>query len=143
MERQAREQKSMGNLLAIIVYVLIGFFVLSTFLAGYGIFALSKQIKQQSLTIDELDKHYAAENEKLNAQLDATRDTLAQAQAQIGRQQALILQEQEAINKLAVTGEANAAALRQERTARADEDAELRDRLRSLEYHGGATTQRY
>jgi hypothetical protein len=70
-------------------------------------------------------------------------DTLTQAQAQIGRQQALILQEQEAINKLSAANEATAAALRTERNARADENSELRDRLKSLEYHGGSTTQHY
>ena len=143
MERQAREQKSIGNLLAIVVYVLIGFFVLGSSLAGYGIYALSKQIKKQSLTIDEVDKRYAAENQKLDARLQATLDTLTQAQAQIGRQQALILQEQEAINKLAAANEATASALRQERAARADEESTLRARIRDLEYHGGPTTQRY
>ncbi|MCE0499297.1 MAG: hypothetical protein LV481_15260 [Methylacidiphilales bacterium] len=142
MERQAREQKSIGNLLAIVVYVLIGFFVLGSSLAGYGLYALSKQIEKQSLTIDELDKRYAAENQKLGTQLQATLDNLTQAQAQIGRQQSLILQEQEEINKLSASIEANAAALRQERAARAEDESDLRARIRDLEYRG-PTTQRY
>jgi hypothetical protein len=143
LERQSREQKSIGNLLAIVVYVLIGFFVIGSSLAGYGIYALSKQIKQQSLTIGDLDRKYASENQKLDGRLQATLDNLTQAQAQIGRQQALILQEQEAINRLSAANDVNAAALRQERAARADEEADLRARIRDLEYHGGTTTQRY
>ena len=145
MERQAREQKSIGSLLAIVVYVLIGFFVLGSSLAGYGIYVLSQQIEKQDVTIGDLDKRYAAENQKLNTQLQATVDSLAQAQAQINRQQALILQEQEAINRATAASEANAAALRQERSARAEQEADLRDRIRSLDYRssGGTTTQRY
>jgi hypothetical protein len=143
LERQSREQKSICSLLSILVYVLIGFFVLGSSLAGYGIYALSKQIKQQSLTIGDLDKKYASENQKLDERLQATLDNLTQAQAQIGRQQALILQEQEAINKVSAANDANAAALRQERAARAEEEADLRARIRDLEYHGGSTTQHY
>ena len=140
MERQAREQKSIGGLLAIIVYVLIGFFVLGSSLAGYGIYALSKQVQKQSLTIDELDRHYAAQNRALTEQLKSTMDTLAQAQAQIGRQQELILKQQDAINKLLTAGDATAASLRQERLIRADETSALRGRVRDLE---NRTTQRY
>lgn len=142
MERQAREQKSIGGLLSIIVYVLIGFFVLGSSLAGYGIYALSKQLQKQSLTIGELDRHYAAQNQALTEQLKSTMDTLAQAQAQIGRQQELILRQQEAINKLLTASDATAASLRQERLIRADETSALRGRVRDLE-NRGSTTQRY
>jgi len=142
VERQSREQHSIGGLLTIIVYVLIGFFVLTSSLAGYGIYALSKQIQKQSLTMGELDRHYAAENQALTNQLKSTMDTLAQAQAQIGRQQELILRQQDAINKLMVANDAVAASLRQERSIRADETSNLRSRVNQME-SAGRTTQRY
>ncbi|HUB66563.1 MAG TPA: hypothetical protein VL981_03665 [Candidatus Methylacidiphilales bacterium] len=152
MERQAREQKSIGSILAIVVYVLIGFFVLGAGLAGYGLYSLSKRIEGQSVTIADLDKRYSAESQKLGtqiqqlgAQLQAADENLAQAQVQIGHQQALLLQEQEEINKLIAANDNTAMALRQERAARADEEADLRARIRSLEYRNGSstTTQRY
>ena len=142
VERQAREQKSIGGVLAIVVYVLIGFFVLGASLAGYGLYAISKQLHQQSLTIDELDKRYAAQQQVLAAQLNATIDTLTKAQAQIGREQELILQQQEAINKLIAANDATATALRQERQSRASETASLRERVNNLE-NRGSTIQRY
>jgi len=142
VERQAREQKSVGGVLSIIVYVLIGFFVVGALLAGYGIYAITKQLHQQSLTIDELDKRYAARHEVLAAQLNTTIDTLSKAQAQIGREQELILQQQEAINKLIAADDAASTALKQERQARASETASLRARVNSLE-NRGSSTQRY
>jgi hypothetical protein len=142
IERQAREQKSMGGVLAIVVYVLIGFFVLGASLAGYGLYAISKQLHQQSLTIDDLDKRYAAQHEALAAQLNATIETLTKAQAQIGREQELIMQQQEAINKLIAANDATATALKQERQSRASETASLRARVNSLE-NRGSSTQRY
>ena len=142
IERQAREQKSIGGVLAIVVYVLIGFFVLGASLSGYGLYAISKQLHQQSLTIDDLDKRYAAQHEALAAQLNTTIDTLSKAQAQIGREQELILQQQEAINKLIAANDATSNALKQERQARASETASLRARVNNLE-NRGTTTQRY
>jgi len=142
VERQTREQQSIGGLLTIIVYVLIGFFVLTSSLAGYGLYALSKQLQKQSLTMGELDRHYAAENQALTAQLKSTMDTLTQAQAQIGREQELILRQQEAINKLMTANDAVAASLRQERLIRADETSTLRSRVNQME-SSGRSSQRY
>jgi len=142
VERQAREQKSVGNLLAYLVYGLIALFVIGSGLAGYGLTVLSKQIAGQSVTISDLDKHYAQANLDLNAKLASTNDTLNQAQAQINRQQDLIVKQQETINRLLTAMEENAAAVRQERLARAEETASLRARLKDLEYRG-PTTQKY
>jgi hypothetical protein len=142
VERQAREQKSVGGVLSIVVYVLIVFFVIGASLAGYGLYAITKQLHQQSLTIDELDKRYAAKHEILAGQLNTTIDTLTRAQAQIGREQELILQQQEAINKLIAADDAASTALKQERQARASETASLRARVNSLE-NRGTSTQRY
>jgi len=133
VERQSREQKSVGNVLAIVVYVLIGFFLLSSGFAAYGIYALSKQLHEQSLTIDELDKRYAEKHDALAAQLNSTLDTLTKAQGQISRQQELITQQQETINKLITAADTTATAVRQERQTRAGETASLRARLNNLE----------
>jgi septal ring factor EnvC (AmiA/AmiB activator) len=142
VERQSREQKSVGNVLAIAVYALIGFFVVGAGLAGYGAHVIFVQLHQQSVTVSDLDNRFSEENKELNAKLATTLDTLTQAQAQIGREQELILKQQEAINQLMTVSAANTSALRQEKQARADETAQLRAQLKRLEY-SGPTTQRY
>ncbi len=132
-ERQAREQKSMGGIIAIIVYSLVGLFALGTILAGYGAYVITRQIHKQSLTLSDLDTRYTAENHALTVQLQATNDSLSRSLAQIARQQELLTRQQDALNKLADAAEANTAAWRQERQARAAEAASLRSRIRDLE----------
>jgi len=142
VERQSREQKSVGNILAYVVYGLIGFFVISAGLALYGADVIFKQIHDQSVTVSDLDQRYAAANKDLNAKLAATQDTLGQAQAQIARQQDLILRQQEELNRLIAATNDNANALKAEKQARAQETASLRAQVRDMEYRG-ATTQKY
>ncbi len=139
VDRQAREQKSVGGVLTLLVYSLIGFFVVGAGLAGYGAYVVSVQLHQQSVTVSDLDNRFSAENKALNARLAAAQDTLAQAQAQIGREQELILKQQEAINQLLTLSANNASALRQEKQARAEETAQLRTRVKNLEYTGPST----
>ena len=144
VERQSREQKSVGDLLSILVYSLIGLFVVGAILAGYGAYAVSKELQQQSLTVSELDKHYAAENRDLNAKLANNVDTLMQAQAQIAREQELIVKQQDTINKLLSATQDNANALRLEKQQRSDEAASLRARLKNVEYTApGTSAHRY
>jgi hypothetical protein len=150
VDRQAREQKSVGGVLSIIVYVLIGFFVLTASLAGYGTYALSKQIHKQSLTIDDLNTRYNAETDALTAKIATANDNVtqvqAQSQAQEARLQDLIVKQQDSINKLIAADNAATSALHTERQTRAEETASLRARLRNLEYKGpgtSTTTQRY
>ncbi len=133
IERQAREQKSVGGVLSIVVYVLIALFVLGASLSGYGLYAISKQLKAQSLTMDDLNRSYTEKNQTLTAQLNTTIETLTKAQAQIGREQELILQQQEAINKIITANDATSTALRQEKQSRASETASLRARVNNLE----------
>jgi hypothetical protein len=140
IERQTREQKSIGGILNLIVYSLIGVFVLFVALAAYGAHDLSRQIQKQSITVSDLDSRYAAENEALTAQLKTTQEALIQVQAQAGRQQELLLHQQETIGKLAAASDETVKALNQERAARASESSErasetasLRVRVRSLE----------
>jgi hypothetical protein len=142
VERQSREQKSVGDLLSIIVYTLIGLFVIGASLSGYGTYVIFKQLRQQSVTVSDLDARLSAQNSALATQLQTTVTTLSEAQAQIGREQELILKQQETINKLIAAAQDNAAAIRTERATRADETASIRERLRDLEYRG-PTTQKY
>lgn len=149
VERQSREQKSVGDLLSYVVYGLIGFFVLGAGLAGYGSYVIFQRLHDQSQTVSELDSRYAAANKDLNAKLASlgsslatTQDTLGQAQAQITRQQDLIVKQQEELNRLISETSDNASAVRQEKQARTQDTASLRERIRDLEYRNGST-QKY
>jgi hypothetical protein len=133
VERQAREQRSVGNVLAYIVYAIGALLILGAGLAIYGGYTLSRQIHEQSMTINDLDARYSAQNLKLTQALTATDETLAQAQAQIRREQELILRQQDSINQLVTANNDCVAAIRQERSARAEETASLRTKIRSIE----------
>ncbi len=139
VERQSREQKSVGGILSILVYTLIGLFVVGASLAGYGAYVVTKQLDQQSVTMKDFDTRYAADYKDINVKLATTMDTLGQAQAQIGRQQELIVKQQETINKLLSAAEDNAAAIKLERSARAQDTANIKARLKDLEYTGPST----
>jgi hypothetical protein len=132
VERQSREQKSVGNILAYVVYGLIGFFVISAGLALYGADVIFKQIHDQSVTVSDLDQRYAAANKDLNAKLAATQDILIQAQAQIARQQSVIVNQQEELNRLIAATNDNLNAIKAEKQARAQETASLRAQVRDL-----------
>jgi len=140
VDRQSREQKSVGNILSYVVYALIAFFVISAALAGYGTKVIFDRLHDQSATVSDLDARYAAANKELNAKLATTQDTLNQAQAQILRQQDLILKQQEELNRIIAATNDNANAVKTEKQARAQEAAALRERVRDLE-NRGATFQ--
>jgi hypothetical protein len=134
VERQSREQKSVGSILSYVVYGLIAFFVISAVLAAYGADVIFKQLHDQSVTVNDLDARYAAANKDLNSKLATTQDTLSQAQAQIGRQQDLIVKQQEELNRLIAATTDNDTAIRAEKQARAQEASNLRSRIKDLEY---------
>jgi hypothetical protein len=133
VERQSREQKTVGNILAYIVYGFLAIFVLTVALAGYGGYTLTRQLHEQSATITDLDSRYDAANKDLTAKLAATQNTLQQAQAQIGRQQDLIVKQQEDFNRLLTATTANDAALKAEKAARQQDIAILRARVHELD----------
>jgi hypothetical protein len=144
IERQAREQRSVGSIINIVVGVLIALVILGGLLSGYGAYVLTKQVHQQSVTLTDLDNRYSIKNQALEAQIvsdnDALNQSLTQAKAQIGRQQELILRQQESINKLSTAGDKLASdddavqsMLRQERATRAAETANLRARVHLIE----------
>lgn len=143
VERQSREQKSVGSILSYAVWGLIGFFVVSAGLAIYGADVIFKQLHDQSVTVSGVDQKYDLATKDLNAKLTTTQDALTQAQAEIARQQDLILRQQEELNKLIAAVNDNSNALKAEKAARTQETASLRARLRDVEYTRGTSTQKY
>jgi uncharacterized coiled-coil protein SlyX len=141
VERQSREQKSVGNLLAYFVYGLIAVIVLGGGLAIYGSVIIFDKLHDQSATLSDLDAKYALKVNALNTQVSATQDTLTQAQAQIARQQDLINKQQEDLNRLLAALNDDANAIKSEKLVRTQETAALRARVRDLEYK--TTTQKF
>ena len=139
IDRQSREQKSVGSILSYVVYGLIAFFVIGTALAGYGGYVLSQRIHDQSVTVSDLDSRYAAANKDLTAKLAVTQDTLTQAQAQISRQNDLIVKQQDDLNRLIAASNDLTKALAAEKSTRAQENSSLRARVRDLEYEKPVT----
>ena len=142
VERQSREQKSVGSILSYIVYGLIAFFVISAGLAIYGADVIFKQLHEQSSTVADLDAHYTKLTTDLSTKLSATQEQLAAAQSQVTRQQDIILKQQEQLNQLIASSTANDAAVKAEKAARAGETAALRARLNKVEAKT-STIQKY
>jgi hypothetical protein len=143
VERQHREQKSVGNILSYVVYGFIALFVLGAILAGYGANVIFKQIHDQSVTVNDLDQKYAKVTTDLNAKLVATQETLKDAQAQNVRQQDLIVKQQDSINRLMADSNDTINALKLEKQTRTQETATLRSRLREVEYKASTNAQKY
>jgi hypothetical protein len=140
IDRQAREQKSIGGILNIIVYGLIAFFVLAAILAGYGAHDVYKQLHQQSVTVSDLDSRYAAANQQLTDELKATQQAVIQTQSQLNRTQELAVRQQDTLTRLQAALDAETEALREERATRAaetsirvSENSALRARVHALE----------
>lgn len=140
IDRQSREQKSIGGILNGIVYGLIAFFVIGAALAAYGAHDVYRQLHSQSVTVSDLDSRYAAANEQLNEQLKITEQSVIQLQGQLAHSQELALKQQDALTKLQAALDAETASLREERATRSaetsireSETAALRARVRTLE----------
>jgi hypothetical protein len=140
IDRQSREQKSIGGILSVVVYSLIGLFVIGTALAAYGAHDVYRQLHSQSVTVSDLDARYAAANQQLNDQLKVTEQSVIQLQGQLAHSEELALRQQDALAKLQAALEAETAALREERATRAaetsiraSETSALRTRIRNLE----------
>ena len=143
VERQSREQKSVGSILSYMVWGLIAFFVVSAGLAIYGADVIFKQLHDQSVTVSGVDQKYDLATKELTTKLASTQDALTLSQAENARQQDLILRQQEELNKLIAAVNDNSNALKAEKTARTQETASLRARLRDVEYTRGTSTQKY
>ena len=140
IDRQSREQKSIGGILNIIVYGLIAFFVIAAILAGYGAHDVYKQLHQQSVTVSDLDSRYSQATEQLGDQIKTTQQSVQQLQAQLNRTQELAVRQQDTITKLQAALDAEVEAMRQERATRAaetsirvSENSALRARIHALE----------
>ena len=140
IDRQAREQKSIGSILNLAVYALIGLFIFATALAAYGAHDVYKQLHAQSTTVSELDARYSAANQTMSDKLTSTQAGIQQVQAQLSHAQELILRQQDLLTKMQAMLDTQAQALREERATRAaetsiraQETAVLRSRLRALE----------
>lgn len=137
VDRQAREQKSVGSILSYVVYGLIAIFLLGAGLAGYGANIIFAKLHDQSATVSELDQKYEAANKILTVNLNTTQESLVQAQAQITRQQDVINRQQEQLNKLIGTTNDTLAALKVEKQARTQDSAVLRARIKDIEAREG------
>jgi hypothetical protein len=86
-ERQSKEQKTFGNVLATITYSILIAFVLVTALAGYGGYILLKRIRTQETSLAELDHRYEAELVATKEDLKRTSNFAQQLQGDLARQQ--------------------------------------------------------
>ncbi|NUN93376.1 MAG: hypothetical protein HUU04_06310 [Verrucomicrobiae bacterium] len=76
VQRQSREQKLFGTVVGALVYALVGAVLLVAGLAAYGGYVLSRQIKEQSATISEMEGRFNAQLAALSDSLKETRDTV-------------------------------------------------------------------
>jgi cell division protein FtsB len=140
IERQSREQKSVGGILNIIVYALIALFVCGGLFAAYGAHDVYKQLSAQSTTVSELDSRYSAANQQLTDQLKTTQQSVDALQGQLSHAQELLVRQNDVLTKIQASLDAQSEALRQERATRAaetsiraQENSVLRARLHALE----------
>jgi uncharacterized protein HemX len=129
-DRQRREQRAATNLLSGVAYIFLGGLVLLAVLAGFGGYVLWKQIKNQSVTVAQLNAKVDQQDTELSQRIEQIREEIkAQAEAQAATDQ----QQQDRIGKLASLQEKVAAALREEKDARAKDVVLLAKRLQKLE----------
>jgi hypothetical protein len=147
IERQAREQKSVGGILSIIVYCTVALLLIGGGLAFYGLYVLKEQVSGQAVTISDLQRKFDAKTTELQNRLLSTQETLNQALAQMNRENEVIVQQGEQINKLIKVGEdqaaalasvnsslnTTAAALARERSGRVYSTEEIKEKMRHLE----------
>lgn len=76
VQRQAREQRVFGSFLTTAAVILVSAILLVAVLAIYGGYVLSHQIKQQSVTIAQMESRFHAEITTLNDSLKQARDTV-------------------------------------------------------------------
>ena len=138
VERQSREQKSVGSILAYFVYGLIAVVVIGASLATYGTVIIFDRLHDHATSISSIDDKYAQKDAELTKAIVTMQDTLSQSNATIAQQRDLLNKQEEEINQLhAAINAANTAtadAIHAEARARANEAAALKARIRDLEY---------
>ncbi|MBI4025916.1 MAG: hypothetical protein HY360_13100 [Verrucomicrobia bacterium] len=85
--RQSREQKAVGSLLSGMAIALISSIVLVAILAAYGGWVLSRQIQQQSVTVQQLDAKLTTDIRKVRNDLKETVEAMNQAVNRLNAQQ--------------------------------------------------------
>lgn len=116
----------MNTLLSGMAYILIGAILLVASMAGYGGWMLWKQIQFQRVTVAQLDTKYEAEVKEL-------RETNAQLQSLLEKQDAFLRKQQGQINTLTALNEQNVANLKVETQARLRQEGLLGQRLQRVE----------
>jgi len=114
-ERQSKEQKAVGSILAWVSYSLIGAVLLIAGLAGLGGWTLYRMIQKQSVTVAELDSHYqgefAAVREQLSAEVLHLQGSLARTAERLEATSNLAIKQQETIKALLAQVEKQAGGL--------------------------------
>jgi hypothetical protein len=100
VERQNREQKSVGSILSYFVYGLIAVFVIAGALATYGSVVIFDKLHDQSTSISSLDDKYTQKDAELTKAIVTTQETLSQANATIAQQRDLLNKQEEEISQL-------------------------------------------
>jgi uncharacterized coiled-coil protein SlyX len=137
VERQSREQKSVGSILSYFVYGLIAVFVIGASLATYGTVIIFDRLHDHATSISSLDDKYAQKDAELTKAIVTMQDSLSQSNATIAQQRDLLNKQEEEINQLHAAinsaSSATADAIHAEARARANEAAALKARIRDLE----------
>lgn len=86
-DRQSREQKSFGNVLATVTYSILVAFILVTGLASYGGYVLFEKIRLQGQSIVDIDNRYSAEVVGLKEDLSRSHAEMQRIGDEVTRQQ--------------------------------------------------------
>ncbi len=147
VERQAKEQKSFGSVLSIVVYVLLAFVVTTAGLAGYGLYILKEQVSGQASTIHQLQDDEKVTTDALASRIGTLEQQLKDSQAQVDRQNEVLQQQEQKVNQIlsdlhteaallvtATTSIGNAgAAIAHEKNLRQNEVDDIREHIRHLD----------
>jgi hypothetical protein len=125
-ERQAREQKAVGNVLSWVAYGLLGGILMVAALAGFGGYTLWKMIQEQSVTVAQFESAFTEEITTLNGIVQKQDEQLTQMRA-------LAAKQQDQITKVTARADETAAQLRAYKATTDREMADLRGRLRRME----------
>jgi outer membrane murein-binding lipoprotein Lpp len=116
-ERQSKEQKAVGSLLAWISYSLVGAVLLVATLAGVGGWTLYRLIQKQSVTVAELDSQYKGEfaqvREQMAAEALALQSALNRSNDRLDATTNLAIKQQDTIKALLGQAERQASSLAQ------------------------------
>jgi predicted RNase H-like nuclease (RuvC/YqgF family) len=126
VESQRREQKSFGNLLATLTYLILIGLIVVTALATLGGYQVWQRLNEQASTVTQLDAKY-------EAAVTGLEEELKRGKAQLDKLEGQLIRQQEQASVLRANLEKQTAELRTERALRLRETAALQRRLTELE----------